>query len=92
MEQLENNKYVRAKEKVEAIKGFYKNLTSYGIVIPILAFLNYLTISFPWVIFPAVGWGFGLFMHGMETYDYRLILGKGWEERKIKEYMNDDRF
>ncbi|MEO0527329.1 MAG: 2TM domain-containing protein [Bacteroidota bacterium] len=92
MEQLEYNKYVRAKEKVEAIKGFYKNLTSYGIVIPILAFLNYLTISFPWVIFPAVGWGFGLFMRGMETYDYRLILGKGWEERKIKEYMNDDRF
>ena len=47
--------------------------------------------GFPWVIFPALGWGFGVIMHGMEAYGYNPLLGKDWEERKINEYMNDKR-
>ncbi len=84
--------YQRAKKRVEAIKGFYGNLATYCIVIPILIFINYRTTSFPWAIFPALGWGFGVLMHGMEAYGYNPVFGKGWEERKIKEFMDDDRF
>ncbi|MCG2462459.1 2TM domain-containing protein [Flavobacteriaceae bacterium F89] len=84
--------YERAKKRVEAIKGFYGNLTSYCIVIPILIYINYSTTSFPWAIFPALGWGFGVLMHGMEAYGYNPVFGKGWEQRKIKEFMDDERF
>ena len=88
---IEDKRYQRAKERVEAIKAFYGNITSYIIVIPILIYVNYRTTDFPWAIFPALGWGFGLVMHGMEAYGYSPFLGKNWEERKIKELMEDDR-
>ena len=41
-----NYKYEKAKEKVQAIKGFYGNLLAYCIVIPFLAYINYNTKVF----------------------------------------------
>ncbi|MEZ4841979.1 MAG: 2TM domain-containing protein [Flavobacteriaceae bacterium] len=87
---IEDKRYLKAKEKVEKIKGFYSNLISYIIVIPILAYINYRTTDFPWVIFPALGWGFGVIAHGLDAYGYNPILGRNWEERKIKEFMKKD--
>ncbi len=93
MENFEKeNSYLRAKKRVEEIKGFYGNLTAYLIVIPFLAWINYITTDFPWVIFPAVGWGLGVIVHGMEAFGYNPLLGKNWEERKIREFMSEDRF
>ena len=89
---LADKRYQRAKERVEAIKGFYGNLLAYCIVIPFLAFLNFKTSDFPWVIFPVLGWGFGVAMHGMEAFGHNPILGKNWEERKVRDYMEDDTF
>jgi len=85
-------RYEKAKKRVEEIKGFYGNLTSYCIVIPILAFINYRTTSFTWVIFPAVGWGIGLIAHGLKAYGLNPLFGKDWEEKKIKELMEKDNF
>jgi len=80
--------YLRAQEKVKKLRGFYGNLTSYCIIIPALAVFNFLSNSgFPWVIFPAIGWGIGLLFHGMEVFGYNPLLGKDWEEKKIKEFM-----
>ncbi|MGY8915413.1 MAG: 2TM domain-containing protein, partial [Flavobacteriales bacterium] len=89
---IDDKRYQKAKERVEAIKSFYGNLVSYCIVIPILVYINHRTTSFPWVIFPALGWGFGVIAHGMEAYGYNPIFGKSWEERKMREYMEDDNF
>ncbi len=89
---IDEKRYQKAKERVEAIKSFYGNLVSYCIVIPILAYINLKTTSFPWVIFPALGWGFGVIAHGMEAFGYNPIFGKSWEERKMKEYMEDENF
>ncbi len=86
------DKYLRAKKKVEEIRGFYGNLTAYLIVIPVLAWFNYRTTDFPWVIFPAVGWGLGVILNGLCAFGYSPILGKNWEERKIREYMSDNQF
>lgn len=87
---IRDKRYKRAKERVDAIKGFYGNLTAYLIVIPCLAWLNYNTTDFPWVIFPTLGWGFGVIMHAMEAYGYNPLWGKRWEERKIRELMDKD--
>jgi hypothetical protein len=89
---IEDKRYQKAKERVEAIKGFYGNLGAYCLVIPFLAYLNYRTTSFPWVIFPTLGWGFGLLMHGLEAYGYNPLWGKRWEERKIRELMEKEDF
>nr|WP_299338249.1 2TM domain-containing protein [Allomuricauda sp.] len=92
MENLNEYRYKKAKEKLERIKSFYYNLLTYCIVIPLLAYLNYLTTDIPWVLFPALGWGVGLAAHWMETYGYNPFLGRDWEERKIQELMSDDEF
>ncbi len=84
--------YKMAKERVAKLKGFYGNLLSYLIVIPALAILNYRTTDFPWVLFPILGWGIGLAAHGMEAFGYNPLLGKKWEERRIKKYMDDENF
>jgi len=89
-EYIEDKRYEKAKERVEAIKGFYGNLLAYCIVVPFLAYLNYRTTSFPWVLFPFFGWGFGLVMHGMEAFGYNPIWGKRWEEKKMREFMEDE--
>jgi len=90
---IDDKLYKKAKARVEKIKGFYGNLIAYCIVIPFLAFLNYQTSpSFPWAIFPMLGWGFGVVAHGMEAFGYNPLWGKKWEERRIKKYMEDDRF
>ena len=90
MNTLNEYKYKKAKEQVEEIKGFYVHAFVYAIVIPVLAYFNYMSTNFPWVIFPALGWGLGLLAHGMQAYGYFPFLGKNWEERKIKEFMESD--
>ena len=87
---IEDKRYNKAKERVEAIKGFYGNLTAYCIVIPVLIVINYNTTSFPWAIFPTLGWGFGVTAHGLEAFGYNPLFGKNWEERKMREFMDDD--
>ncbi len=89
---IEDKRYAKAKERVEAIKGFLGNLTAYLIIIPFLMWINYRSSDFPWVIFPALGWGFGIVAHGMEAYGYNPLWGKNWEEKKIKELMEKDDF
>ncbi|QRM89839.1 histidine kinase [Lacinutrix sp. WUR7] len=79
--------YYRAKKRVEEIKGFYGNLTSYCLVIPFLIFINYSTSSnFQWFWFPMFGWGMGVVIHAFTVFGY----GKTWEERKINEILEKE--
>jgi sensor histidine kinase YesM len=82
----ENNAYLKAKERVEKLKGFYGNLTSYCTVIPILAIINLNSGGFQWFWFPMMGWGMGVCFHALETFGY----GKTWEEKKIQEILNKE--
>jgi sensor histidine kinase YesM len=82
----ENMAYVKAKERVDQIKGFYANLISYCLVIPILIFINLSTTKFQWFWFPLLGWGMGLSFHAFEVFGY----GKTWEERKIREILEKE--
>lgn len=91
-EYIRDKRYQKAREKLEAVKQFYGNLASYLIVIPFLIWLNMRSSDFPWAVFPAFGWGFGLLMHGLEVYGFNPLWGKRWEERKIRELMERDDF
>lgn len=89
---IAEKRYLKAKERVEAIKGFYSNLLAYCLVIPFLWWLNFRTTDFLWAFFPTLGWGFGVVAHGMEAYGYNPLWGKRWQERKIQELMEKDDF
>jgi hypothetical protein len=86
-----DNKYYRAKERVEQIKKFYTSLTSYVVVISFLAALNYYNNEwrYAWFLWAAFGWGIGLVFHAIKVFGLNPFFGKDWEERKIKEFMND---
>lgn len=86
------NKYLKAKEKVEEIKKFYTSLVSYVIVISILAAINYYLDQwqYMWFLWAAFGWGIGLIFQAAKTFALNPFFGRDWEERKIKEFMKDD--
>ncbi len=87
----EENKYIKAKERVEKMKEFYANLVSYVAVNTFLVLLNYYTSwDHKWFIYPLFGWGIGLLFHYFEAFGRYPFLGRNWEENKIKELMNED--
>ncbi len=89
---LESTKYMRAVEQVEEIKGFYTSLIAYCIVIPALMYINLTYIpQFHWFWFPMLGWGIGMIFQGFKAFSYNRILGRNWEDRKIKEFMESDK-
>ena len=89
---ISEKKYARAKEHIENLKGFYIHFSIYLIMVPVFIFLNFRSTDFPWALFPIFGWGFGVAGHAMETFDYNPFLGKNWEEKKMREFMEKDDF
>lgn len=86
-----DDKYERAKKRVEELKGFYGHLTAYIIVIVFLAIINYFTTpGFWWFLFIAFFWGIGLVSHAASIFLKRGLFSKEWEEKKIKKYMEEE--
>lgn len=88
----EQKRYERAKKRVKELKKFYKNLTSYIVIISLLAGLNYYqnewrNIWFKWAAF---GWGIGIIFHAIKAYRINPMFNKDWEERKIRKYMEEE--
>lgn len=84
--------YIKARKKVEEIKGFYIHLVVFAIVMPVIIYVNLRFVpQFHWFWFSLIGWGMGVFFHwfGVMGMD-KLGLGKDWEDRKVREYMNKD--
>jgi len=91
-ENIENSKYILAVERVEKLKKFYSSLASFIIVMPFLIFLNLnYTPFFYWFWFPLIGWSIGLVSQLLEVNNFNIFLGKNWEEKKIREIMNDSK-
>lgn len=84
----ENLAYEKAARRVKDLKGFYGNLTSYCLVIPFLLILNLMTSpDHLWFYWPMLGWGLGVALHAISTFG----IGKNWEEKKIKQLMEQER-
>ncbi|WP_438962012.1 histidine kinase [Nonlabens sp.] len=92
MNTVEDIKLIQAKERVKSIKEFYDGVVMAVGIILFLAVINYFTTDFPWVIFPAIAMSIGTFFSYLRTFENNIFLGKGWEERKINELMNDKNF
>lgn len=102
---LDNNstdrKYLRAKKRVEELKKYYRHLTIYVVINSILsiykvtqdirggdtldeALLDFDNFSL-WI-----WWGIGIAFHTYKTFSGKfLFMNKDWEDRKIKEYMDE---
>ena len=93
----EEQKYLRAKKKIKSIKGFYIHLTVYILVNVFLLMARALSGE-GWSVFWEYNsystfffWGIGLAFHGFGVFGMDFILGKDWEDKKIKEFMDKDK-
>ncbi|SCY09442.1 2TM domain-containing protein [Nonlabens sp. Hel1_33_55] len=85
-------RYTRAKARVEELKAFYNHVIIYLIINSGLAALNYYSNewSFPWFLFPLLGWGIGLLSHAAGVFRLNPFTGKDWENRKLQELMENE--
>jgi hypothetical protein len=84
----EEEKYRRAKERVEEIKSFYVHVMVYIMVNIVLFIIDVVTSPGAWWFYwPLFGWGVAVFIHGFTIFGTKGLFGKSWEEKKIKEIM-----
>lgn len=88
-------KYLEARKRVKQIKGFYIHALIYvlvnaGIIISnnSLGGFGFKSLDTYWT---AIFWGVGLAAHGLSVFLPHFILGKTWEEEKIRELMNKNK-
>jgi hypothetical protein len=89
--------YQKALNQVKRIKGFYKHLIVYVVINTIIIFskIEYASTG-KWYLEHdsfsiAFFWGIGLVAHGLTVFMPSLLLGKNWEEKKIKQLMEKEK-
>ena len=102
METKRSLSYLRARKKVETLKGFYGHLVVYVLVNSVIILLLANVFSSKEVDFADLGnyataffWGFGLVSHALYVFFVLNVKNnflKRWEEKKIKEFLEEDEF
>jgi hypothetical protein len=83
----------RIRKQVRRMAEFYRHAFIYVVIISLIWVFNFMTTKSDrplwayWAIWPTIGWGIGLFFHGLSAFPNSLFLGSGWEERKVQELM-----
>jgi len=78
----------RARKRAKAEAGFYIHLLWYLGIVALLALINLLTTSYPWFIWPALGWGIGIFSHYMGVFGGAAVRERYFEpavEREVRQ-------
>jgi uncharacterized integral membrane protein len=88
--------YEEAVKKVKKLKGFYTHAIVYVVINIMVVIANIQNYEpgesfFQFKTFmTAFFWGIGLLAHAMSTFIPYFILGKDWEQRKIRELMEKE--
>ncbi|MGB0880515.1 MAG: 2TM domain-containing protein [Polaribacter sp.] len=90
-EYLKEQQYIKIKKRVKEIKAFYIQLFLYIGIMPIIIITNLLfSPGFHFFWFALLGWGIGVFFHWLAVFGFKKIgFGKDWEEKKIKELLEE---
>lgn len=100
METKRSLAYLRAKKKVETLKGFYSHLAVYVIVNVGIILLSANVFNSQKIDFDDLGiyataflWGFGIVAHAIYVFyvmNMENNIFRRWEERKIKEFLDKE--
>ncbi|MBE15930.1 MAG: 2TM domain-containing protein [Dokdonia sp.] len=85
-------KFLRAKQRVQELRKYYMGLISFVVFNGILAGINYYVNQWDhmWFLWVTFFWGIGLFFDTAKVFGLQFIFGKNWESKKIKEYMENE--
>ncbi|TAG03652.1 MAG: hypothetical protein EAZ30_08485 [Betaproteobacteria bacterium] len=88
------------RRRVQRLGDFYRHLCIYILIVglmcvfaawPLLSGAGYKhKWQWMWVLFPAGGWGIGLFFHGLSVLPRVSFFSNDWEDRKVKEILARD--
>lgn len=102
METKKSLTYLRAKKKVEMLKGFYSHLAVYIIVNLVIILISANVFNGKEINFANWGnyvtaffWGFGIVSHAIYVFFVMNVQNnflKRWEEKKIKQFLEEDEF
>jgi hypothetical protein len=81
----EHEKLALAKQRVEAMTGFYIHLTAFIIVNAILFIIDAMSGPGWWVQWPILGWGIGIVVHALVVFGRSPNFITNWQLRKIRE-------
>lgn len=93
MDYRNEEKRVRAKKRVDELKGFYIHLAVYLVVNMFILVNIYLHSDNFWRwghFYTLLFWGVGLAFHAAHTFHFNPFFGKKWEQRQIQKYMDED--
>lgn len=100
---MENNlqqdeRYNLAYKRVKKIKRFYVHALVFFLVNAFIIISSYNRSLFVnevflrWKTFStAFFWGIGLLAHGLSVFGQNILFGQKWEERKIQEFMENEK-
>ena len=86
------DKYQKARRRVEEIRGFYIHLVVYVLVNAFLFLLN-ITMSpdVLWFYWPLLGWGIAIVVHAISVFGgFDRPFGADWEAKKVREIMEKE--
>jgi hypothetical protein len=94
-------KYLRAKKRVKEVKGFYIHLYVYILINGFITLSKIISeIQDGSTLQEAVWdfsffdvwffWGIGLAIHAINVFGIPFLFGKDWEDKKLKQFMNED--
>ncbi len=89
----EQQDYERAHARVQALKGYYIHASTFVVVNIALFTINVLVGGAWWFYWPLMGWGIGLGVHALAVFGFGGggSWGRQWEERKMREMMDEER-
>lgn len=89
---MEDEKYLRAKQRVEELKGFYSHLGIFVLINGFLFIVNLVTSPGNWWFYwVTLFWGIALVYHGARIASSRKVFSREWEERKVRQYMEEEK-
>lgn len=101
-EMNKTDKMIRAKKRVDELKGFYIHAVVYVLVNIFISTVtvwarvaggeSFMEAFFSFASFStAIFWGIGLAFHAAKIYNFGPFFSRDWEERQIKKYMEEDK-
>ena len=102
MNNLQYEKYQRAKSRVDSIRGFYIHLTSYVVINTIVTVLkinrnlnNGETFNEAFFDFATFAlwmfWGIGVVFHALGVFSKSSKRIRDWEQRKLNQFIEEEK-
>jgi hypothetical protein len=79
------------REAMYAVKkqaGFYRHALKYVVIVALLGAVN--AVASPhywWSMWPALGWGIGLAVHGLSVYGKISLFGAQWQKQQVEKRL-----